>query len=103
MTKRTTITIETKSLVVLRSRSSRRAWCPRCAADVEVIAIEPTNVSNHESAAIAQLLESDAVHRFTARDGSTLICLSSLLNHAQNNNPVDCTNPQWPKTEKEGT
>ena len=35
MAKQTKITIETDSLLILRGRSSVRAWCPRCAAEVE--------------------------------------------------------------------
>src|SRR5450759_4603706 len=30
MSKQTTITIESKSLLILRSRSSTQAWCPLC-------------------------------------------------------------------------
>jgi hypothetical protein len=44
MAKQTTITIETDSLLILRCRSSRLAWCPLCAAEGEVIALEEVGV-----------------------------------------------------------
>src|SRR4051794_10313758 len=42
MAKQTKITIETDSLLILRGRNSTRAWCPRCAAEGEMIALENT-------------------------------------------------------------
>jgi hypothetical protein len=103
MTKQTTITIETKSLLVLRSRSSRRDWCPVCGAEVEVIAIEPNGLSGQELPAFAQWLKSEAVHRTQAPDGSVLICLGSLLNRVQNTKPADCGILQSPNRKKERT
>ena len=37
MAKRTRITIETDSLLVLRGRKSLWAWCPQCGAEAEMI------------------------------------------------------------------
>jgi hypothetical protein len=80
MAKQTRITIETDSLLILRSRSSRRAWCPRCAAEVETIALENAGVvSNLEPPALEEWLNSGELHRLQATDGSTLTCLNSLL------------------------
>src|ERR1700756_4562153 len=44
MAKQTRITIETDSLLILRGRSSSRAWCSQCAAEVETIALEDMGV-----------------------------------------------------------
>ena len=44
MAKQTKITIETDSLLILRGRSFVRAWCPRCVAEVEMIAMEDIGV-----------------------------------------------------------
>jgi hypothetical protein len=103
MTKQTTITIETKSLLVFRSRSSMRAWCPACRAEADVILVEPAGFSSQEATAFGQWLKSEEVHRAEAPDGSLLICLGSLLNRVQNIKPADCGLPQLPKSEKERT
>jgi len=42
MGKRTTITIETHSLLLLHSRSTVRSWCPKCAAEEQMIALDNT-------------------------------------------------------------
>ena len=53
MAKRTKITIETESLLVLRARNMRRAWCVACAAEGEVIALEEVGlISNLERSAL---------------------------------------------------
>ena len=84
MAKQTRITIETDSLLILRGRSSLRAWCSRCAADVEMIALEETGVvSNLERAELEAWLNSGELHRLQAADGSTLTCLNSLLARVQ--------------------
>jgi hypothetical protein len=85
MAKQTMITIETQSLLILRTRSSRRAWCPLCAAEGEMIALENTGViSNLERRALEDWLNSGELHRSRAGDGSELICVNSLLARVQN-------------------
>jgi hypothetical protein len=101
MTKQTTITIETKSLLVLRSRNSRRAWCPLCGSEAEVIVVEPGGLSNQEGPTLDWVLKSEKVHRAKAPDGSMLICLSSLLNRVQNTKPATRGIPRLANPEKE--
>ena len=85
MAKQTTITIESTSLLVLRGRTSTRAWCPRCAAEVEMIAMKDTAViSNLDQPALEEWLNSEDLHRAQAEDGSALTCLNSLLARIQN-------------------
>jgi hypothetical protein len=85
MAKQTTITIETDSLLMLRGRSSRRAWCPLCAAEGEMVALESVGViSNLEQPALEEWLNSGELHRSQAAGGSELICLNSLLARVQN-------------------
>jgi hypothetical protein len=80
MTRRTKITIETESLLVLRGRNMRRAWCGACAAVAEVIALEEVGlISNLERSALEQWLNSGNLHLSQTVDGSTRICLNSLL------------------------
>lgn len=84
MTKRTRITIETESLLVVKGRNARRTWCPDCAADVEVIALEEVGlISNLERSALEEWLNSANLHRLQLADGLTLICLHSLLLRVQ--------------------
>ena len=85
MAKQTKITIETDSLLILRGRSSLRAWCDRCAAEVEMVALETTGViSNLEQPDLEEWLSSGELHRLQAANGSALICLNSLLARVQN-------------------
>jgi hypothetical protein len=79
MAKRTTITIETSSLFILRSRSTVRAWCPKCAAEEQMIALENTC-----ERVLEQWLNSGELHRLQSDDGSSLICLNCLLACVQN-------------------
>jgi len=89
MAKQTTITIETESLLILRGRTSRRGWCPRCQREVELIAIEDTGlVTNLQRPALEEWINSDEIHRLRAPDGPALICLDSLLARVQNTNQL---------------
>jgi hypothetical protein len=88
MAKQTTITVETSSLFILQGRISRRAWCPQCAAEGDMIAVENTSaISNLGQRALARWLTSGELHGTNAPDGSSLICLNSLLVCLQNTNP----------------
>lgn len=85
MAKQTKVTIETDSLLILRGRNSRRAWCTLCAAEGEMIALENAGViSNLDQHALEEWLNSGELHRSQSADGSTLICLNSLLARVQN-------------------
>ena len=85
MAKQTKITIETDSLLILRGRSSTRAWCLQCHADAEMIALENVGVvSNLNRTALEAWLNSGELHRSQAADGSVLVCLNSLLARVQN-------------------
>lgn len=88
MAKQTTITVETSSLLILQGRVSRRAWCPQCAAAGDMIAVENTGaISNLDPRALERWLTSGQLHRTNARDGSSVVCLNSLLACLQNTNP----------------
>jgi hypothetical protein len=104
MAKQTTITIETSSLLILQGRISRRAWCPQCAAERDMIAVESTGaISNLDRRALERWLTSGELHWTNAPDGSSLICLNSLLACLQDTNSANCGSPQSPNTEKERT
>src|SRR6516165_8103433 len=85
MAKQTKITIETDSLLILRGRSSTRAWCLQCHADAEMITLENVGVvSNLNRTALEAWLNSGELHGSQAADGSVLVCLNSLLARVQN-------------------
>lgn len=84
MARQTKIMIETDSLLVLRGRSSLRAWCPQCGAEGEMISLEGVGViSNLEPPEVKAWIESEALHRSQAADGAPLICLNSMLKRVQ--------------------
>ena len=83
MTKQTKITIETDSLLILRGRTSLRAWCEQCSGEVEVIPLEGGVISNLPAPEVQAWIESDDLHRSQAPDGGTLICMNSLLKRVQ--------------------
>lgn len=80
MAKRTRITIETDSLLVLRGRKSLRAWCPQCSAEAEMILLNDVGVvSNLSPAEVQAWMESPDLHHTKTADGTDLICLNSML------------------------
>lgn len=85
MAKQTKVTIETDSLLIVRGRNTNRAWCPQCAAEAEMIALENIGViSNVDRSAVEEWLNSGELHRSKSANGWALICLSSLLARVQN-------------------
>jgi hypothetical protein len=102
MAKQTTITIETTSLLVVRSRNSKRAWCRECGAETEMFALEKGELIRNATA-FEQWLNSGEVHRVELSDDTLLICLNSLLNLVRNANSANSGVPRLPSTEKERT
>jgi hypothetical protein len=88
LAKQTKITIETHSLLILHGRSSLRAWCSVCSAEVESIALERTGViSSLDQPAFEEWLNSKELHRLETTDGSAQICLNSLVALVQKSKP----------------
>jgi hypothetical protein len=80
MAKRTRMTIETDSLLVLRRRKSLWAWCPRCGAEVEMIPLNDVGVvSNLLPLEVQAWMESPDLHRIKTDGGTDLICLNSMI------------------------
>jgi hypothetical protein len=83
MAKRIRITIETDSLV-LRERKPLRAWCPQCGAQAEMIPLNDVGVvSNLPATEVQAWMESPDLHHVKTADGTTLICLNSMLNRVR--------------------
>ena len=84
MARQTKITIETDSLLVLRGRSSLRAWCSDCVSEVEMIPLDGVGViSNLTPLEVEAWIQSEDLHHATAADGAPLICLNSMLKRVQ--------------------
>ena len=70
--KETTITIETFSLLVLRTGELRTMWCAACNANVPILELAVRDLW-----ALRRLPRH--LHHFDAAHGTALICLNSLL------------------------
>jgi hypothetical protein len=80
MAKQTKIRIETDSLLILRGRNPLLAWCPQCGAEGEMIPFDDMGViSNFPPTDVEAWIESEDLHYSRAPDGTTLICMNSLL------------------------
>lgn len=80
MAKHTRITIETDSLLVLRGRRSLRAWCPKCASEVEMVPLDGVGViSNLTAPEVEAWMESEDLHHVQGDHSAPLICLNSML------------------------
>lgn len=95
MAKKTTITIETSSLLILQERNATEAWCQACGAEADTI-----ELSTSELSTLDQWLNSHHVHRSENRDGSVRICLNSLLSRLQTTKPADHGFPRLPNKEE---
>ena len=70
------ITLETERLVVLRSRVKQRTWCESCKMETDFVPNEEVNgffLKRNKN------IENESLHIFYAPDGTTLVCLASLL------------------------
>jgi hypothetical protein len=85
MAKQTTIAIETTSRVVVQTSRSIRAWCSGCAAESEFIPVVAVASLGAAAALWLEFVGSAGLHRVTSRNGSSLICLRSLLGLAEAN------------------
>jgi hypothetical protein len=80
MAKRTTITVETDSLLVLRGRRLLRAWCPECGAEGEMIPLNEVGViSNLTPTEVEAWIQSEDLHHTMSTNGHPMICLNSML------------------------
>jgi hypothetical protein len=89
MSRETKITIESDSLLILRGRSSLRAWCPDCASEVEMIPLDGVGViSNLAATEVEMWIQSADLHHVIAADGASLICMNSMLKRIRRMGPL---------------
>jgi hypothetical protein len=78
--KKTVITIETDTLLIIRRRSSIRAWCPGCGRESDFVSegsVRCLPGANVNKLALGGAVE--AVHRIAGENGGMLVCLDSAL------------------------
>jgi hypothetical protein len=96
MSKETKITIETESILILRGRSSLRAWCPNCGSEVEMIPLDGVGViSNLVPSEVEAWIQSEDLHHTLAADGAPMICLNSILKRVQKAKTAQPGVGQW--------
>jgi hypothetical protein len=84
MAKRTRVSIETDSLLIVRGQRLLQSWCPQCGGETEMIALDTLGVvSNLSPKEVQAWMESPELHRIRRSDGVELVCLNSILQWVQ--------------------
>lgn len=87
MSKRTTITVETETLVILHSKNAGWSWCAECA--VQVRTLRPADLPQLASPDLSPThtsVSTPGLHWIRAPDGAVRLCLNSLLAWIQTTN-----------------
>jgi hypothetical protein len=78
--KRTRITVETETLMIVRRAKVARAWCPKCRQEVEAITLDREGLKNLLTRAeIEDWLSTGKLHRWQTANELSQICVQSLL------------------------
>ncbi len=86
----TRITIETESLTIVRHVKAASAWCPECQAEVDVISLPATSLSDPETAPqMNALINNRGVHVWDSPQGNVHICMFSLLRSSTSPEELD--------------
>ncbi len=81
--RRIEITVESHRILVMRRRSRLlEGWCERCGKEVATISLEESQASP-SSQAITHQVEEGRLHFTASADGSSFICLNSLLEKSE--------------------
>ncbi len=76
----TRITVETETFTLVRHARATIAWCPGCRAEVDVIDLPRTSLSNPETAPqMQQWIKDGRLHLLYLPEGTVQICVASLL------------------------
>ncbi|HYL63428.1 MAG TPA: hypothetical protein VE077_12485 [Candidatus Methylomirabilis sp.] len=87
VTKTTRITVETETLLVVRRAKAALAWCPDCRAEVDVITLDDSRLTDPAAAQLRQWLEAGKLHLWQPAIGPAQICVTSLLQCVDFDNP----------------
>lgn len=77
MRRTTRITLETDWLLVVRGAKATLAWCPDCAAEVDVLTL--TAAAHGQSAEPERWMNAEKLHLSHTAEGALQICVDSLL------------------------
>jgi hypothetical protein len=78
--KRTEVTIETDRITIIRRRDVIRGWCQECACEVDMVNLEEAGaILGALPTALRDIPQSHAWHFCEGLEGTTVICLESLL------------------------
>ena len=81
--KRTTITIRTDRILVIRGRAGTLAWCPACERRAAIVtADEAAVIVGVGSDVVCGWVASGRLHAVGSAGGGVLVCLDSLLERA---------------------
>lgn len=74
------ITVETDSVLLVRRRNSRRAWCEKCADFTESASFEEADaLASADAATLTRLVRSERLHLIKGTNESLFVCLLSIL------------------------
>jgi len=76
---RTEITVETRSVLVIRRRRSMRGWCEQCRREVDLIGLEEAEaLANMMPSTLGESSPVHAWHMCEGPDGTPFLCLDSV-------------------------
>jgi len=88
--KRTRITLETEQVLMIQQRSSNRRWCPECSKLVDMVRFaQAAALAGVSPARLHECAQTEPWHVIEAQDGTSLICLDSMLNAQAGKNHVE--------------
>ena len=73
----TRITVETDTFLLVRGAKAAVAWCPHCAAEVDVLTLAAAG--HGPSAEPGRWMAAGRLHLWHTAQGATQICVDSLL------------------------
>jgi hypothetical protein len=72
--------METDRILIIRRRNVIRGWCQECAGEVEMVSLEEAGaILGAPPMGLRDIREFQAWHFCEGLEGTTLICLESLL------------------------
>ena len=78
--RRTEITVETDSILIIRRRRTIRAWCAECGCEVDMVGPEEADaLAGLSGQTLNRCAQARSWHLSQGQDGTALICLESLL------------------------
>jgi hypothetical protein len=77
--KRIQITIQTDQILIARRRRGTRRWCPDCGCEVDMLSLGEVASITTRQPMLGHRARAQHWHYAEAEDGTTLVCLDSLL------------------------